>query len=77
MKTYAVKYRCRLCGQDFSDGEFETNPTVLMVINNDTDAIAFADDNLYLLPIQAASVRQHNCDDGSIGFSDFIGIKAI
>jgi hypothetical protein len=61
----ARMYKCRLCGQIFSDGHTSKNNaskicTTLMC--SDRTGITCKNDI-------------HHCTDGSIGFADFLGFK--
>lgn len=71
MKKYKALYRCRLCGKEF-DETIELKDCKIKAISFGKQ-ILIVDDvlNMNTFDIQ----NQHNCEDGSIGFSDFLGLK--
>ncbi len=67
---YQAIYKCRLCGEEFSDYETEENfaklATESLTVANSTIAIAGC--AMYMRTI-------HKCKDGSFGLADFQGFK--
>lgn len=67
--TLEAKYKCRLCGEVFTDGvcERETARAVIMALTVKKDF------NPAGSGIGVHRHNVHNCNDIEFGFSDFIG----
>lgn len=74
-KAYNLVYRCRLCGEEF-EGVTENAITegyaaegfVLMLCSDDSFSSARKTGRRY---------HPHKCNDGSVGFAEFLGLKMI
>lgn len=67
---YQAIYKCRLCGEEFSDGE-----TGERIANIVTQSLAVADSTAANLKYTLNIRNVHNCQDGSFGLADFQGFK--
>ena len=78
MPEYRTIYKCRLCGEEFEGMIFEENdnsPFYAMVnflSGNDSVEMGYREP-----PNIIYKAEQHNCDDGSYGFADFVGFKKV
>lgn len=62
---YRITYKCRLCGEIFDMGRTKNIDTASMEI---ALTASHMEQNAHLY-------YPHYCEDGSIGFADFIGMK--
>lgn len=74
MQEYRAIYRCRMCGEEYADSlmseyevekcfeKFEKGKSIYRSISGRND-----------IP----KVKVHICKDGSLGFSDFIGMRKV
>lgn len=73
MSEYRSIYRCRLCGEEFEEGEtgdiIAMTCTVALTVNDSTKHVR-CERNLH-------RYMPHHCKDGSYGFADFCGFKKV
>lgn len=72
MEKYKSMYKCRLCGKEFCKNEMSHSDADLASITLIACETAYHQSNPELT-IHRKEI--HNCDDGSFGFSDFLGMK--
>lgn len=73
MIEYQAIYKCRLCGEEFEDYRTsERNARIITCMLGIEQS--YKHDELNLLGHRHIC---HFCDDGSYGFSDFIGYKKV
>lgn len=71
MKKIKALYKCRLCRKEF-DETIELKDCKIKSVSFDKQ-ILFIDE---VLNTNTYAIKnQHNCEDGSIGFADFLGLK--
>lgn len=69
---YHAIYKCRLCGEEFSEGntgeEIARDTTILLAMRNSTAGA---------LSSTTFTRTKHNCKDGSFGLADFLGFRKV
>lgn len=75
MNEYVATYKCRLCGESFTDSlisEEEAEKCLMMFEKGKMHYPSCSGRNdVY------KNKGHYNCEDGSIGFSDFQGFKKV
>ena len=71
MSEYAAVYKCRLCGKTFKNGVASTGRAA-GIAGRLTNENSFTQGGVH-----GSRYAIHNCDDGSLGFSDFQGFKKV
>lgn len=73
MSEYRAIYKCRLCGEEFEEGEtgdlIAIACTVALTVKESTENVRYERKLRRYMP--------HNCKDGSYGFADFCGFKKV
>ena len=73
MPEYRAIYKCRMCGEEYSDavtGEMVAMAlTVALTVKDSTENVRY-NGKLHRHEI-------HECKDGSFGYSDFIGFRKV
>lgn len=69
----AYMYKCRICGQikEGPSGYFSIID-VCIILNELTTA-----ESVYRVGASVSRTELHNCDDGSLGISDLIGVQNV
>lgn len=71
MEKIKALYRCRLCGKEFNE-IVELKDCKIKAISFDKQILIIDD----VLNMNTYDIKnQHTCEDGSIGFADFLGLK--
>lgn len=74
MPEYRAIYKCRMCGEEYSDaatGEMVAMAlTVALTVKDSTENVRYNGNHL-------CRHGFHACKDGSFGFSDFIGMRKV
>jgi hypothetical protein len=60
-----LQYKCRLCGEVYTECSYNTSKAI-----TDVESIIKGRDGVHLSLIDI-----HTCEDGSVGVTDFIGLK--
>lgn len=71
MSEYASVYKCRLCGKTFINDSFSMGRAI-GIVGRLTNENSFTQGDVH-----GSRHTTHNCDDGSLGFSDFQGFKKV
>ena len=67
--TYKAMFKCRLCGEVFTSGAVTGNKGLAV------QAIVDMDLNRHTVIQAPHSIQTHFCENGDIGYADFIGWK--
>ena len=73
MSEYRAIYKCRLCGEEFEEGEtgdlIAIACTVALTVKESTENVRYERNLRRYMP--------HNCTAGSYGFAAFCGFKKV
>lgn len=68
-RKYCSIFKCRLCGEIYEDGTMRGDHTLA------TKYMLATLTDLFLMPQAPELTEIHSCKDGSLGTSDFQGLK--
>lgn len=71
MPTFKATYKCRLCGQEYTDGETEENIASIATCEIAVRGCTQHGNGTF----GVHRYNSHHCEDGSCGMADFMGFR--